>query len=376
MKGLIKYAPEDFEIKLIGISSKNKSFPLKTWHNHQLGKKKFSFYALFFEKNENKKTLIPLSLRFTLALILFKLNIDNCSLFFNRIEPAILFKKHKCPKIAIIHNDIQQQIQTGKGEVLWNKFPLIYSWFEKYIFQYLHHVFTVSQSTLEIYKSRYSGSKNKFSFLPTWVDTEIFFPPKENKSSIRKSLSSFNPSLSRHSKWILFVGRLQEQKAPIRLIDTFMEYYQKDKTACLVIIGEGNLKNSMEKHINKLQIEDHVIFINNLQQEKLAKFYQASDVLLLTSNYEGMPVCVLEALGCGLPVVSTDVGEVKKVIKNRFSGEITVSLDPISILKSLETVIKNSDIYTCINCLESVSPYTPEKVLKTLFHKIRELQNA
>lgn len=373
LRGFIKYAPEDFDIELIGISSDHKTRPPKKWVKLKLGNRGFNFLPLFFEKDENKKTKIPLSLRFTLALKLSQIDVSNKVLFFNRIEPAILYRSVKYPKVVIIHNDIQKQIVSEKSEVLWSKFPWLYFMFEHFIFAFTDYIYTVSNNTLEFYQSKYTEQTEKFSFLPTWADTDIFFPKNESKFSIRNNLLSLSKNLPINEKWILFVGRLQEQKAPLRVIDTFMEYYRKDNAACLIIIGAGNLREAMVLHVKKLKIENKVFLLGNVNQETLALFYRASDVLLLTSNFEGMPMCVLEALGCGLPVVSTNVGEVKRVVKNEFSGEVVESILPEHISQSVEKVLSNPDIYSKDNCIKAISEYTPQKVLKPVYETVRRL---
>ena len=373
LKGVIKYAPEDFDIELIGISSDRIKRPPKRWIKLKLGNREFNFLPLFFEKDENKKTKIPLSLRFTLALKLSQIDASDKVLFFNKIEPAILFRKVRSPKIVVIHNDIQKQIVSEKSEVLWSKFPWLYFIFEHFIFAFTDYIYTVSNNTLEFYQSKYTEQTEKFSFLPTWADIDIFFPKNESKFSIRSNLLSLTKNVPIDEKWILFVGRLQKQKAPLRVIDTFIEYYRKDNAACLIIIGEGNLREAIESYVKKIKIENKVFLLGNMGQETLALFYRASDVLLLTSNFEGMPMCVLEALGCGLPVVSTNVGEVKRVVKNEFSGEIVESVSPECISQAIGKVLSNPNIYSKNNCIMSISQYTPQKVLKPLYETIRRL---
>ena len=86
-----------------------------------------------------------------------------------------------------------------------------------------------------------------------------------------------------------------------------------------------------------------------------------------------MPRCVIEALTCGLPVVSTDVGEVSLVVRNGFSGEVVKDLSAQAIASAIEKVLKNPIVYTSSNCLEAVSAYTPEKILAPLFEYMRNL---
>lgn len=373
LKGFIKNAPEDFDVAFIGISSDRKKRSPKKWVKLKLGNREFNFLPLFFEQDENSKTKIPLSLRFTLALKMAQIDASDKVLFFNKIEPAILFRKVRSPKIVVIHNDIRKQIISEQSEVLWSKFPSLYFLFERFVFAFTDHIYTVSNNTLDFYKTRYSEQKDKFSFLPTWADKDIFFPESESKFSIRINSLSLSKNVPVNDKWILFVGRLQKQKAPFRVIDTFMEYYRKEKAACLIMIGEGNLAKPVESSITELGMENNIFLFGSMSQEALALFYRASDVLLLTSNFEGMPICVLEALSCGLPVVSTNVGEVKRVVKNEFSGEVVESVLPRIISQSIEKVLSNPDIYSKDNCIKAISEYIPQKVLKPVYETVRKL---
>ena len=173
--------------------------------------------------------------------------------------------------------------------------------------------------------------------------------------------------------WIIFVGRLQQQKAPMRLIETFKNYREKNQNSSLIIIGDGNLRSDTEACAKHLAVADKVFFLGQLDQIKIADFYRASDVLLLTSDFEGMPMCVLEALGTGTPVVSTDVGEVKSAVINGFSGEVVEDFSPENISRAIEKVVNNLDTYSRSNCINAVSKFTPQIVLKPMYENIREV---
>ena len=375
MKGVIRYAPEDFDIKLVGISSDRIKRPPGRWVGLKLGTKAFDFLPLFFEKEENRKSLVPLSLRFTLALKFSSLEPETQILFFNRIEPAILFRKSKAFKIGIVHNDIQKQLLQNRSEVLWSRFSRLYFMFEGLVFPSLDYIYTVSKNTLEFYRSKYPGQKYKFSFLPTWVDPAMFYPGDKTKVEIRQNCLLTDKQLPLEGRWILFVGRLQRQKAPLRLIQTFARYNEMDKESCLLIIGKGNLEQQVKNYIAELGLGNSVYFLGSKGQTGLAEYYRAADVMLLTSNFEGMPMCVLEALGSGLPVVSTKVGEVGRVVRNGFSGEVVESFSPETIARSIGEVLNNPDVYSKDNCIKAVSEYTPEKVLKPVYEMMRRLYN-
>jgi glycosyltransferase involved in cell wall biosynthesis len=173
----------------------------------------------------------------------------------------------------------------------------------------------------------------------------------------------------------LYVGRFQEQKAPLRVLESFFEYYKKNGIGNLILVGDGNLKVKMNEFIAQSGIGTRVYFFNEQPQAELASFYRLADLLLLTSNSEGMPRCVVEALRCGLPVVTTDVGEVRRMVKNGYSGEVVSSFCPSDIAASMTTVIANIQRYSKDNCVSSVAEYTPEQVLMAVYDKIRELSN-
>jgi len=373
IKGLVKNAPSDIEIEFIGVTS-DPHFPVKCWSHVKLGDKEFKFFPVLFEKNENKRHIIPLSFRFTFALLRCKLDYQGRVLFFNRIEPAVLFKNIDAPKMVVTHSDIEKQIKNKGSEVFWSRFPWLYFAFERYIFGFMTRVYAVSQSTIQFYKKAYPYWADKMSFLPTWVDDSIFKSAELSKAEIRKGLDLSDED--KQGKWVLFVGRLQEQKAPMRLIDTFKLYSQNEPDSRLIIVGDGNMKLDTEKYVNQLGLQRQVIFIKSIKQELLVKYYQASDTLLLTSNFEGMAICVLEALGCGLPVVSTDVGEARLVVKNGYSGEVVESFEPKDIAQALKKVLVNPRAYSQENCLDSVKLYTPLQVLTPVYIKIKEFNET
>lgn len=373
LKGLIKYAPPDIEIEFVGTTAEPAARPAGEWQDAALGQKSFRFFPVFAEKDENRRAPIPVSFRFTLALLGSKLKTDGKVLFFNRLEPAMLFGNHPA-KVVVIHNDIENQIKQRGSEVFWSKIPWAYFWFEKKVLRKMSWVYAVSQGTVNFYRKIYPALKERVEFLPTWVDTGLFGPTAEPKEVVRKSLGRAAPSPN--GKWVLFVGRFQEQKAPLRLVEAFTLYAQGDPDAKLLMIGEGNMKAQVEEYVLRAGLRQRVFFLGGMPQEKLVKYYQAADVLLLTSNFEGMPMCVLEALGCGLPVVSTDVGEVRSMVKNGFSGEVVLGMAPADIAKALKKVLDAPQVYTRENCLFSVKQFTPEIVMGTVYAKIKALRGS
>ncbi|TXI42219.1 MAG: glycosyltransferase family 1 protein [Nitrosomonas sp.] len=374
LRGMIKYAPQNFKVSVVGTTIDTIQRPLGRWTKLSLDNREFDYLPIMFEGDENHKSAIPLSLRYTLALSRLRIDTRGKVLYFNRIEPSVLFSPAFCAKIVTIHNDIESQIMRCNGsEALWSKMPFLYKLFERYAFKSIDHLYTVSENSVRYYHLCYPDMIDKVSFLPTWLDPDIFSPSDRNKIDIRKSIIPTQHRDKMSVRWILFVGRLQEQKAPLRLIEAFKRYYDADRNSALLVVGDGNFREQMLEEARRQGLAERIIHIKYLPQSQLVDFYRAADVLLLVSNYEGMPISVLEAMGCGLPVVSTRVGEVPRVVKNGFSGEIIESFDAAEIAVGLKKVLAEPSMYTRENCLASIQDFVPTKVLEPVFKKMIDL---
>ena len=167
IKGFIKYAPDDFDIEYLGTSSDPAKRPIKKWADLTVEGRNIRFVPLLAELDENKKTKVPLTLRYTAALKTFPVEYSKRLLFFNTIEPCVLFTGMKCPKVLIIHNDIEKQMLKGQGEMLWGKIPWVYFQFEKWIMPSISRVYSESIDTIRFYHSKYSKMNER----------KIFFSP-------------------------------------------------------------------------------------------------------------------------------------------------------------------------------------------------------
>jgi glycosyltransferase involved in cell wall biosynthesis len=374
LKGLVKYAPADLSISVVGTTSDPVARPIGQWQQLSFSGRPIHYLPVVSEEDENQKSRIPLSLRYTYFLQRYSIDTRAKVLFFNRIEPSILYRAQDCTKVIMVHNDVLSQLmRKNASETVWSRFPYLYRLFERYAIRNVDHLYTVSEASLKYYHSVYKDIGERASFLPTCLDPELFYPSSEPKFHIRQRL---HPDLDEERircKWILFVGRLQEQKAPLRLLEVFRRFREGDSTSMLVIVGDGNLREKTLLEAQRLGLRERIIHIGFLEQPGLADYYRAADALLLVSNYEGMPISVLEALGCGLPVVSTRVGEVPRVVKDGLCGELVTTFEPDTIAKAVTRVVQSPAQYSRNNCVNAVQDFMPSKVIHGLFNGIAEI---
>lgn len=101
---------------------------------------------------------------------------------------------------------------------------------------------------------------------------------------------------------ILTVGSFKDQKNHLLLLQAFANI--RDPEARLMLLGQGAKEAALREMSVKLEIQNQVIFAGF--QSNPTPFYQTANLFALSSNHEGLPTVLIEALACGIPVVSTD----------------------------------------------------------------------
>jgi glycosyltransferase involved in cell wall biosynthesis len=139
------------------------------------------------------------------------------------------------------------------------------------------------------------------------------------------------------------------------------------------MVGDGVLKNPLKHHADKLGLQERILFVGSLTAQDISELLRIADLFLLSSAYEGMPICVLEALGCGLPVATTDVGEVGRVVFEGINGEITNDRSPESLSATIVSCLDKLPQYSGIPCTNAVSEYVPSRVLEPVYENYRRL---
>jgi len=371
--GLLRHAPDAFELRFVGVTADPRARPPNRWARVQIGDRHFQLLPLLAEIDEDRRRSIPLSLRFVARLARHGLADDGAVLLHNRIETSLAPGVRRHRNAVVIHNDLHGQISSGRSEMLWSRIPSLYYAMEKRALRHVDQVYTVSGRTLEGLHKRYASLGDRFSFVPTWVEPDVFGPAATERTHLRARLAAFGVTLDPRAQWVLYAGRLQPQKAPERLLDAYARLRVLRPNTALLIVGSGNLRESVERRIDELGLRANVCLIPPVPQRTLVRFYQAADVLALTSDFEGMPMGVLEALACGLPVVTTRVGEVARVVTCGTTGEITATFEAADIAQALARVLADPAAYGTQACVAAVAQYTPRRILAPVYDKLLAL---
>ncbi|MFB5283675.1 glycosyltransferase [Peribacillus sp. Hz7] len=135
-------------------------------------------------------------------------------------------------------------------------------------------------------------------------------------------------------------GRLSAQKNQSLLIKAFAMVYKTNKSIKLSLYGSGEEKNTLKVLVKELGIEDAVTFKGRVSN--VADALMSTDLFVLSSNYEGMPNALMEAMGVGLPCISTDCPTgPKDLIQNQKNGILVKSNDVSELVSAIHYCVEN-----------------------------------
>lgn len=152
----------------------------------------------------------------------------------------------------------------------------------------------------------------RITSVPTGIDTEHFVPGK--KSAAREKLD-----LPINTPIIGIVATLRSWKGHQYLLEAFAQL--SDKNARLVIVGDGPQREALQARIAELGLNDRVLMAGN--QRDVLPWLQALDIFVLPSYAnEGVPQSILQAMLCGLPIISTPIGSILEAVQHEQTGLI------------------------------------------------------
>jgi len=198
--------------------------------------------------------------------------------------------------------------------------------------------------------------QQKCEIIPFGVDLDNF------KGGTEEEIKKIR---EKYGKFVLFVGRLNYYKGVKYLIDA-MKGFELN----LVIIGDGPLKKELKKRVEKLKINERIFFLSVLKNEDLINFYKASDFLVLPSIFksEAFGIVLIEAMACGKPIISTELGTGTSFVnKDGITGFVVLPRDSKSLSNVIRRIITDDKISLELgeNALNRVREiFSLEKMLK------------
>lgn len=158
------------------------------------------------------------------------------------------------------------------------------------------------------------------------------------------NLQAFYDTVNKDSKDydydIVYLGRLSYQKNPLRLIEIANQLKQNGNKFKFAIIGDGEKASEIKSKVIELGLDEEIDILGFMNNGY--KILSQAKVMLMTSLFEGTPMCALESLAVGTPVVSTKTDGMEQLIKNSYNGFLYSTND--EAVSAIELILKDKKL--------------------------------
>jgi len=371
LRDFVKYSYSELQdIILVGITDDRKEM-VNQWSYREIDGHKIPFLPFAYISSQD--SIIPQRLKCMVGFFKrsFKLINDKAEIIYihspELVVPYVFFNR-SMPLVYHMHGAFNPLTYSKYN---WFRKKILTSFFDKTItYQILKRANTavgINTDCLRLCRSVKQDSSVGCKKIPTSVDTRIFYPNRADHTLTFEGNKS-------HST-IIYVGRLGKAKGLSLLLEAFSIVVKNVNRTTLVIAGDGEEKNSLVKLSENFGLKDSVQFLGRKSHDSIPNLLNSADVFVMTSHAEGVPIALLEAMACGLPVVSVNTGGISEVIKDGENGYLIQTRDP-SILaeKIIDALIKRKTLgkkaVTTIN-----KYYSSEKVSRRLLRVLQDVSS-
>lgn len=211
----------------------------------------------------------------------------------------------------------------------------VYKLIDKFLLQFTDCTICVAQKDFEIGIKAGIVKKKNSAVIHNGVDVDKFFQISK-KSDFKINIREENGSIIIGS-----VGRLHLQKGYEYLIRASKDVLEKFPNVKFVLVGDGELRNSLESLAKKLGVFDSYSFLGN--QIEIAELLAQMDIFVLPSLWEGLPLVLLEAMSAMKPIVATDVNGIVEIIESGKDGILVPPKNSKALSLALIQLLEDED---------------------------------
>lgn len=170
----------------------------------------------------------------------------------------------------------------------------------------------------------------------------------------------------------LHIGRFEYVKNHELLLDAFKRVHATHKDCRLVLVGKGPLLERIRRKVEDLELDKSVNIVGEVAD--VAPYLAEADVFVLPSEYEGLPITLIEALQAGLPCIASNVGGIPDIVQD---GENGLLIEPKidSVAQAMTRVLEDRGLLSKLarNALNVDSPFTQEKMSRAYYRIMQEV---
>jgi glycosyltransferase involved in cell wall biosynthesis len=236
------------------------------------------------------------------------------------------------PILLILHGCIEQEWKTFRVSVLRDRARprriarmmggLAFSYFieQRPLLVRSDRLITVSDEVAGHIRKWYGGKiAEKCITVRNGIDTKAFFPSRNHRREIREKYGIGDSELL-----LLSLGRMTREKGHHIAIEALRLLKERGRSVRLMVAGEGGYLSALMGISENAGLRNQVIFAGFIENHETPKYYNGADILLMpTLTEEGLPLVLLEAMACGLPVISSRIGGIRSLIEHNENGVLT-----------------------------------------------------
>ncbi|MHB9011465.1 MAG: glycosyltransferase [Ignavibacteriaceae bacterium] len=238
----------------------------------------------------------------------------------------------KSKNIDIIHTHLLKPYTIGGISNILLRKKLIYNYhglfiknkyntrLEQFIYSILHKIITLFHAVDIAIVPSYSSKEILYLETKLFPKISVYYNGNNESPDVIPNLEllvSFL-NLKRNFFLIAIIARLDIQKRIDIALKIAKNVININRNVYFIFAGDGTLESEMKELANSLGIEQNILFIGFVPN--IRNYIKYFDLLLFTSDWEGLPLTLWEAMGVGVPVVSTDVGGIKEILEKENCG--------------------------------------------------------
>ncbi len=201
-------------------------------------------------------------------------------------------------------------------------------------------VVTVSEANAHYISESFGVPLARIYVIPCGVDTTLFCPPNGESEVEAAARSQF----AAEQRLIVCVARLVRVKNLRLLLEACSILRNRGIKFRCVIVGEGPYRDELEGARAKLALEELVEMTGAAEQTHVLAWWRRASIAVLSSESEGMPISLMEAGACGVPVVATSVGGIPELIEHEVTGLLTAPGDARSFADNIERLLSDPNL--------------------------------
>ncbi len=215
------------------------------------------------------------------------------------------------------------------------KTKLLYIFIEKLLSLLCSRIILISDAEMSIAKLYNIAPENKFNTIYNGIDINKF----SNALAVdRKSVLDSNDK----NVVIGMVGRLTEQKDPLKFIRISAEILKVIKNAKFILVGDGNLREKTLNLAKELGVSDNLVLTGWVKNPE--SYIKAFDIAVLTSRWEGFGLVLAEYMAAGKPIVASNIDGIPNVITDRFDGLLAAPGDVNDFVSKILSIISDKKL--------------------------------